>query len=128
MNQICKIDHLREMVLEANDRLLRNIPPDHWNGQDQKLSMVEILAPAGYHQNQEIAESLGLEFDENLANEWDWDSFRQEIRHLNSRLVKELQDPSCLPDGPIFSFGFDKDGNFGLLLSSPIVPSTQKAP
>ena len=116
VNQICKVDHLKEMVLEASNRLRIQTLLGHRDDQDSIACMLKILAPAGYHQDQEIAEALGFEFDENLANEWDWDSFRQEIRNLKIKLVRELYSHFQLPDGLIFSFGYDQEGNFGLVL------------
>lgn len=116
MNQVWKSDNLKEMVCEAHKKICGNIRPHYHEGQDQMSTMVEILAPAGYHQYQEIAETLGLDFDENLANEWDWDSFREHIHHLNSRLAEDQKKPLGLPGGLILSLGYDKEGNFGLVL------------
>ena len=116
VNQICKVDHLKEMVLEASNRLRIQTFLGHGVDQDNIACMLKILAPAGYHQDQDIAEALGFEFDENLANEWDWDSFRQEIHYLKSKLVGDLHACFQLPEGVFFSFGYDQEGNFGLVL------------
>jgi hypothetical protein len=116
VNQICKVDHLKEMVLEASNRLRMQTFSDHGDDQDSIACMLKILAPSGYHQDHDIAEALGFEFDENLANEWDWDSFREEIHYLKSRLIGDLHASFQLPDGLFFSFGYDQEGNFGLVL------------
>ena len=116
VNQIGKVDRLKEIVAEASNKLQKNILLDHFGGQDHIVCMLKILAPAGYHQGQDIDEALGFEFDENLANEWDWDSFRQEIHYLKSKLVGDLHACFQLPEGLFFSFGYDQEGNFGLVL------------
>lgn len=116
VNQIGKADHLKEIVAEASNKLQKNVLLDHLGGQDHLVCMLKILAPAGYHQGQDIAEALGLEFDENLANEWNWDSFRQKIQDQKSKLVGDLHACFQLPDGLFLSFGYDQEGNFGLIL------------
>ncbi len=116
VNQIGKVDHLKEIVVEASNKLQKNVLLDHLDDQDHIVGMLKILAPAGYHQNQDIAEALGLEFDENLANEWDWDFIRYEIRNLKTKLVGDLHSHFQLPAGLFFSFGYDQEGNFGLVL------------
>jgi hypothetical protein len=116
LNQIWKVDHLKETVLEASNKLRIQPLLGHRDDQDDIPCMLKILAQAGYHQDQDIAEALGLEFDVNLANEWDWDSFRQEIHYLKNKLVKDLQACFQLSDGLFFSFDYDQEGNFGLVL------------
>jgi len=115
-NQIWKVDLLKETVLQASNKLRGQTHLAQRDDQENIACMLKILAPAGYHQGQDITEALGLEFDENLANEWDWDSFRQEIHYRKSKLVGDLHTCFQLPDGLFFSFGYDQEGNFGLIL------------
>lgn len=117
-SQICEVNHLKEMVLEASKKHRTKISSGDRGDQSHDVCMAKILAPAGYHQKQDIAEALGLDFDENLANEWDWESFQQEIHCHKARLLGDLQNLFPLPEGLFFSLGHDKDGNFGILLSS----------
>jgi len=116
VNQIWKSGHFLEMVLDASKKFKSTDPLGYPDDRSHIVCMVKILAPSGYHQNQDIAEALGLEFDENIANEWDWDAFQQEIQLLRTRRVGNLHACIELPDGLFFSFGYDQEGNFGLVL------------
>lgn len=116
MSQVCEAGHLKEVVLEAGKKIQSKIPLDDPDDQNDIVCMAKILAPAGYYQKQDIAEALGLDFDENLANEGDWESFQREIHYRKRQLLGDLQDLFPLPDGLFFSFGHDQEGNFGIVV------------
>jgi hypothetical protein len=115
-SQICEGSHLKEMVLEAGEKIHGKNPLDDADDQSQIVCMAKILAPAGYHQKQDIDEALGLDFDENLANEWDWESYQQEVHHRKAQLLGNLKNLFPLPAGLSFSFGHDREGNFGIIV------------
>ncbi len=115
-SQICEAGHLKEMVLEPGKKIHNEIAPGNPDDQSHFVCMAKILAWAGYHQKQDIAEAFGLDFDENLANEWDWESFQREIHHRKEQLLGSLKNRFPLPNGLFFSFGYDREGNFGIVV------------
>jgi hypothetical protein len=71
--------------------------------------MVEVLAPAGYHQMQRIADAFGMDFDEPFSNEYEWDRFRQELSILKAKVGQELQQRLELPEGAFSCLGYDQE-------------------
>ncbi len=131
-DQIWKVDYLRDRVNKAA-RILRN--QDGMPCGDRYLApgcMVEVLAPAGYHQTQAIADAFGVDFEENFSNEEEWDRFQREVDNLKCQVEMELRRHLDLPDGVLFRLGYDPDGNFGVILRSagpdPAVPPRGSLP
>ncbi len=117
-DQILRIEHLGDKVAEASLKIRKKGSLASQDRQSPPGCMVQVLAPAGYHQVQRIADALGLDFDEQFSNEYEWDRFRQEINDLRARLERELQGRLELPEGTFFCLGYDQEGNFGLILRS----------
>jgi hypothetical protein len=117
-DQIWKIDHLRDKVAEASLEMRKKGPPASLDRKSPSACMVLVLEPAGYHQVQRIADAFGVDFDEQFSNEYEWDRFRQEINNLRAEVEWELQRFLDLPEGTFFCLGYDREGNFGLILRS----------
>ena len=81
-----------------------------------RSSMIAPLSLASYYQTHEIAETLGLEYDELIMNEDELESVKKRMRFLALRLLRELENRIPLPPGFSFYIGHDPDGNFGLIL------------
>ncbi len=117
-DQIWRIDDLREKVAEASLKMRKKGSMASPDRQSPPACMVQVLAPAGYHQVQRIADAFGVDFDEQFSNEYEWDRFRQEINNLRAEVEWELQRFLDLPEGTFFCLGYDPEGNFGLILRS----------
>ncbi len=117
-DQIWKIDHLRDKVAEASLEMRKKGPLASLDRKSPSACMVLVLAPAGYHQVQRIADAFGVDFDEQFSNEYEWDHFRQELSNLKAKVERELQRRLDLPKGTFFGLGYDREGNFGLILRS----------
>ncbi len=117
-DQIWKIADLRDKLAEARLKMKKKGPLVSPDRQSPPSCMVQVLAPAGYHQVQRIADAFGVDFDEQFSNEYEWDRFRQEINDLRAKLERELQGRLELPQGTFFCLGYDQEGNFGLILRS----------
>jgi len=117
-NQILRIEHLRDKVAEASLKMRKKGSLASPDRQSPPGCMVQVLAPAGYHQAQRIADAFGVDFDEQFSNEYEWDRFRQEINDSRAKLERELQRRLELPEGTFFCLGYDLEGNFGLILRS----------
>ena len=117
-DQILRIEHLRGKVAEASLKMGKKGSLASRDRQSPPGCMVRVLAPAGYHQVQRIADAFGVDFDEQFSNEYEWDRFRQEINDLRAKLERELQRRLELPEGTFFCLGYDQEGNFGLILRS----------
>jgi hypothetical protein len=117
-DQIWRIDDLREKVAEASLKMRKKGSMASPDRQSPAACMVQVLAPAGYHQVQRIADAFGVDFDEQFSNEYEWDRFRQEINNSRAKVEGELQRCLDLPEGTFFCLGYDPEGNFGLLLRS----------
>ncbi len=118
MSAILEIDHLQEKVNKASLSLREEIGVAYWRGQSLPACMLDILAPAGYHQVQLIADTLGMDFDEQFSNEYEWERFHKEVTALKGKVEGELQGTFQLPEGISLCLGFDREGNFGLFLRS----------
>jgi len=117
-DQIWKIDHLQDQLSEASLKMRKKGPLASPDRQSPSACMVQVLAPAGYHQVQRIADAFGVDFDEQFSNEYEWDRFRQELSNLKAKMERELQGRLELPEGTYFCLGYDQEGNFGLILRS----------
>lgn len=117
-DQIWKIDRLQDKVVKAGLKMRTKGHLAYRNREMPLSCMVEVLAPAGYHQMQRIADAFGMDFDEHFSNEYEWDRFRQELSDLKAKVEQELQRRLELPEGVFFSLGYDPEGNFGLILRS----------
>ncbi len=117
-DQILRIEQLRDKVAEASLKIGKKGSLASPDRQSPPACMVQVLAPAGYHQVQRIADAFGVDFDEQFSNEYEWDRFRQEIDDLRVKLERELQRRLELPEGTFFCLGYDQEGNFGLILRS----------
>jgi hypothetical protein len=117
-DQIWKIDDLRDKVAKASLKMRKKGFLGSTDRQSPPACMVQVLAPAGYHQVQRIADAFGVDFDEQFSNEYEWDRFRQELSDLKVRVERELQGRLKPPEGTFFCLGYDSEGNFGLILRS----------
>jgi hypothetical protein len=117
-DQILRIEHLLDKVAEASLKMRKKGSLASPDRQPPPACMVQVLAPAGYHQVQRIADAFGVDFDEQFSNEYEWDRFRQEIDDLRAKLERELQRRLELPEGTFFCLEYDQEGNFGLILRS----------
>ena len=81
-----------------------------------RACLVDAIAPPSYHQAREIAEAFGLEYDELLMNEKEMEAFRRLLSARMEGLLFDLRQRILTPRGYSFSFGYDPEGNFGLLL------------
>jgi hypothetical protein len=115
-NAILKIDYLQERAVEACLKLKEKGGTAYWRGQSLSARMLEILAPLGYHQAQRIADTLGIDFDEQFSNEYEWERFHNQVADLKEQLERELQKVIQLPEGISFYLGYDHGGNFALFL------------
>jgi hypothetical protein len=116
--QIWEIDRLRDEVAKASLRMRKKAPLASLDRKAPSACMVQVLAPAGYHQVQRIADAFGVDFDEQFSNEYEWDRFRQELSELKAKVELELRGRLELPEGTFFCLGYDPEGNFGLILRS----------
>jgi hypothetical protein len=121
-NQIWKIGHLQSKVVKAGGITGTKGSLAYQEREAASSCMVDVLAPAGYHQMQRIADAFGMDFDEYFSNEYEWDRFRQELSDLKEKMEQELQRGLPLPEGVFFRLGYDREGNFGLLLRSEDPP------
>jgi hypothetical protein len=117
-NQIWKIGHLQSKVVKAGGITGTKGSLAYLGREAASSCMVDVLAPAGYHQMQRIADAFGMDFDEYFSNEYEWDRFRQKLSELKEKMEQELQRRLPLPEGVFFRLGYDREGNFGLLLRS----------
>ncbi len=117
-DQIWKVDHLRDKIKEAAPELSHKACRSHGDTRTSSTYMLDVLAPAGYHQIQAIADAFGLDFVEKFSNEYEWDRFRRDVNVLKARMEQELQRHFELPEGLLFSLGYDSEGNFGVILHS----------
>ena len=117
-DRIWKIDRLRNQVVKASLKMRKKAPLASLDRNSSSAHMVQVLAPAGYHQVQRIADAFGVDFDEQFSNEYEWDRFRQELSELKAKVERELQGRLELPEGTFFCLGYDREGNFGLILQS----------
>ena len=115
---ILKIDHLHEKVIEASLKLKDRAVASCRDPQSPCSWMIDVLAPAGYHQIQQIADVFGVDFDEQLSNEYEWDRFRHEINQLKTIVESELRGRFDLQEGISLCLGYDEKGNFGLIIRS----------
>lgn len=81
-----------------------------------RACLVDAIAPPSYHQAWEIAEAFGLEYDELLMNEKEMEAFRHLLSARMGELLCDLRQRISTPRGYSFSFGYDPEGTFGLLL------------
>ena len=116
--QIWKIERLRDKVAKVSLKMKKKAPLAPPGLQSPSACMVQVLAPAGYHQVQRIADAFGVDFDEQFSNEYEWDRFRQELSELKAKVELELRGRLELPEGTFFCLGYDPEGNFGLILRS----------
>jgi hypothetical protein len=79
--------------------------------------MLDVLAPLGYHQAADIAETFGLEHAELGLNEDELEVVKRKMKALQSKLLSDLQGHYNLPPEFSFRLGYDFKGNFGLILS-----------
>ena len=117
-NAILKIDHLQERVIEACREFKQKRGTAYWRGQSLSACMLEMLAPLGYHQVQRIADTFGMDFDEQFSNEYEWEHFHRQVADLKEKVERDLQRDFQLPEGISFCFAYDQEGNFGLFLRS----------
>ena len=115
-NAILKIDHLQDKVFEASLKLREKGGMAYWRGQSLSACMLDILAPGGYHQVQRIADTFGMDFEEQFSNEYEWERFHNQVADLKEQLERELQKVIQLPEGISFYLGYDHGGNFALFL------------
>ena len=116
--QIWKIELLRDKLVKAGLKMRKKAPLASLDGKTPSACMVQVLAPAGYHQVQRIADAFGMDFDEQFSNEYEWDRFRHELSDLKAKVEGGLQELLDLPEGTFFCLGYDPEGNFGLILNS----------
>jgi hypothetical protein len=117
-NQIWRVEHLRDRMNTVASKLGNQDGMPGGDSQTPSAFMVEVLAQAGYHQTQAIADAFGVDFEENFSNEDEWDRFRREVDVLKAEVELELQRRLELPGGILFHLGYDPEGNFGLILRS----------
>jgi hypothetical protein len=117
-DQIGRGDHLREWMNRVGSKLRTQGGMPRPDPRTQSACTVDVLAPAGYHQAQQIADSLGVDFEETFSNEDEWDRFRREVNALRTLVERELQRRFELPEGLFLFLGYDPEGNFGLFLRS----------
>ena len=67
--QIWKIDRLRDKLAKAGPKKSRKGPMASLDRNSPSACMVQVLAPAGYHQIQRIADAFRVDFDEQFSNE-----------------------------------------------------------
>jgi hypothetical protein len=121
-NQIWKIGHLQSKVVKAGGITRTKGSLAYQDGEAASSCMGDVLAPAGYHQMQRIADAFGMDFDEDFSNEYEWDRFRQELSDRKAKVGQDLQRRLPLPEGVFFRLRYDREGNFGLLLRSEDPP------
>jgi len=112
------VEHLQEKLVKACLMLGGKGGTAYWRGRSPAACMLEILAPNGYHQVQQIADLFGMEFEEQFSNEFEWDRFRRQVSELKEKVERNLQTLFPLPKGISFCLGYDHEGNFGLCLRS----------
>jgi len=117
-NPILKLDQFHEKVIEASLMLKNRADTSRRDPNISWTWMIDVLAPAGYHQTQQIADVFGVDFDIQFSNEYEWDHFRQEINQRKKIAERELQGRFDLEEGISLCLGYDADGNFGLILRS----------
>jgi hypothetical protein len=117
-DQIGRGDHLRDWMNKVGSKLRTQGGKLCQDRQTPSACTVDVLAPAGYHQAQQIADSLGVDFEETFSNEDEWDCFRREVNALKVRVEQELQRRIELPEGLFLCLGYDPEGNLGLILRS----------
>ena len=117
-DQIWRGDPLRDWMNKVGSKLRTQGGMPCPDPQTPSACTVDVLAPAGYHQDQQIADSLGVDFEETFSNEDEWDRFRREVNALRTQVQRELQRRFELPEGLFLCLGYDPEGNFGLILRS----------
>lgn len=127
-DQVCETYRLREKAAKASLKMRKKDPLASLDRKSPSACMVQVLAPAGYHQVQRIADVFGVDFDEQFSNEYEWECFRQELGDLKAKVERELQRRLELPGGTFFCLGYDQEGNFGLILGSGSLAMTARHP
>jgi hypothetical protein len=78
--------------------------------------MIEMISPISYHQAEEIAGFLGMGYEQSGLNEDELETLDWAVKMKMENLLEELRGHIKLPRELAFSFAYDPDGNFGLIL------------
>ena len=78
--------------------------------------MVEMISPISYHQAEEIAGFWGMGYEQSGLNEDKLETLDWAVKMKMENLLEELRGHIKLPREFAFSFAYDPDGNFGLIL------------
>ena len=109
-DQIWNIMDLRVKITDAIKRL-----QEDGHG-ESAAAMAAVIAPAGYHQKGEIAEVFGLPDPEQGVNEDEIEPLLDAMRKTTFELLQDLNALIPLPAGVALFWGYDREGNYGLLV------------
>lgn len=116
ITELWNVNALLEKISRAR-RDLREAPHKCFVRKDGgRACLVDVVASPSHHQTREIAEAFALEYDELLMNERETEVFRKNLADRVGELLAELHQRVLTPEDYSFFFGYDPEGNFGLLL------------
>jgi hypothetical protein len=118
INEIWELPLLKKKVHEVQAKLKEREHECFLDENGNLARMIEMISPISYHQAEEIAGFWGMGYEQSGLNEDEMETLDWAVKMKMENLLEELRGHIRLPRGFAFSFAYDPDGNFGLILKT----------
>ena len=116
INEIWELPSLKKRVREVQAKLKEGQDECFLDENGNVARMIEMISPISYHQAEEIAGFWGMGYEQTALNEDELETLDWAVKMRMENLLEELRGHIKLRREFAFSFAYDPDGNFGLIL------------
>jgi hypothetical protein len=116
INEIWELPLLKKRVREVQAKLKEGENECFLDENGNMARMIEMISPISYHQAEEIAGFLGMGYEQSGLNEDELETLNWAVKMRMENLLEELRGHIKPCREFAFSFAYDPDGNFGLIL------------
>jgi hypothetical protein len=128
INEIWELPLLKKRVREVQAKLKEGENECFLDENGNMARMIEMISPISYHQAEEIAGFLGMGYEQSGLNEDELETLNWAVKMRMENLLEELRGHIKPCREFAFSFAYDPDGNFGLILSLKKLPAIHYKP
>jgi len=116
INEIWELPLLKKKVHEVQAKLKEKEHECFLDENGNLARMIEMISRISYHQAEEIAGFWEMGYEQTGLNEDEMETLYWALKMRMENLLEELRGHIRLPRKFDFSFAYDPDGNFGLIL------------
>jgi hypothetical protein len=116
INEFWDIQQLEKKVRETLAKMKQRREETFIDENGNAARMIEMISPNSYHQAEEITGFFEMGYEQSSMNENEVEALNWAVKMKIRNTLEELATQIKLPRAFSFSFDYDPDGNFGLIL------------